>query len=363
MRFRWWFRPDLSRSASRSSKKGSRVEPVTHALASLALAQAAQKQLPRYGKSMVVASGVAADLDFASYLAGPHAFLKYHRTALHSLAGSALLCGAIAAVFWWIDRRRGASADRVPLRFLPALAACALGAAGHLLLDLPSGIGALLLWQFHKGWFAWDLATNLDPWILVVLLAGLLLPQLFRMVSEEIGEKKKKVRGRAGAIVAIAMLAAYFGARSYFHGEAASLLLAREFHGREALSGGAFPFSSTPFEWRGIAVTESTVEEVEVPVVGGEEFDPDRSLTRYKPDDTPALEAAQNSKAAEEFLAYARFPIASAGKVEDGYRIELRDARFTGAGATIDDIILRVDLSSAAQITKEEFRFASDAGP
>jgi inner membrane protein len=341
------------------------VEPVTHALASLALAQAAQKHLPRHGRWMVVIAGVAADLDFASYVGGAHTFMKFHRTALHSLFGSAVLCFSIAAIFWFLDHRRitAAAPGSAPLRFLPALAACALGAAGHLLLDMPSGIGVQLFWPFHKSWFAGDLTDNLDPWILVILLAGLLLPQLFRLVSEEIGERKKKIRGRAGAIAAILALVAYFGVRSYFHGEAENLLLARELHGREALSGGAFPFSSTPFQWRGIAITESTIEEVDIPVAGGGEYDPDRSLTRYKPDDTPALEAAQSSKAAGEFLRYARFPIASATKIEDGYRIDLRDARFIGAGASLDDIILRFDLNSSARIAKQEFRFASDGSP
>lgn len=267
-----------------------------------------------------------------------------------------------------IGRKRRARLDaqqnaQITLRFAPALAACAIGAAGHLLLDLLSGIGAQLLWPFHSRWFAWDLTTNLDPWILLILLVGLLMPQLFRLVSEEIGDRKKKVRGRGGAITALILLCAYFGVRACYHSEAVDLLLSREFRGREPLSGAVFPFSSTPFDWRGVAVTETTIEEVDVPLGGVVEFDPDRSVTHFKPDDTAALEAAQGTADAAKFLAYARFPLASVTRIEDGFRVEIRDVRFGGATEDLDNIVVRVNVDSATHVTKQEFRFASDGGP
>lgn len=344
------------------------MEPVTHTLASLAIAQAAKKQLPRYGAWMIVVAGVAADLDYASYFRGAEFFLKFHRAALHSLAGSAMMCCAVAGAFCFLDQRHKEASTskpdaRPPLRFLAALAACALGAAGHLLLDVASGIGVQFLWPFRMHWTVWDLATNLDPWILLILLAGLLLPQLFRLVSEEIGDKKSGTRGRGGAIFALLLICAYFGMRAYYHSEAVGLLLSREIRGRESLSGGAFPFSSTPFDWRGVAVTDTTIEVVDVPTGGSEEFEPDNSLTRFKPEDSPALEAAQDTADAQEFLKYARIPIASVVKVEDDYRVEIRDARFTGANPGLDDIFVRVDLDSAAHVKKQQFWFASDTGP
>ncbi len=343
------------------------MEPVTHTLASLALARAAQKRLPRWGTTMVVVSGVAADLDFVSYLGGAGAFLRLHRAALHSLLGSAVLACAIAAAFCALDKKfpskpspAGAPA---PLRFAPALFACAIGVAGHLLLDLASGIGVQLFWPFHSRWYAWDLVANLDPWILVLLTAGLLLPMLFRLVSEEIGDRKKTTKGLAGAFVTLLLLCAYLGARAILHSQAVDLLLAREYHGREPLSAGAFPSSSAPMDWRGVVVTDSTIEEVEVPLGSGSDFDPDRSLTHFKPEDSPALEAAENTADAERFIRYARFPIASVTRMEDGYRVELQDLRFAPGDSSPDNIIVRVDLDSASRITHQGFRFASSSEP
>ena len=75
------------------------MEPVTHALTSLALARVGQRRLPRFGTAMLVVAGVAPDLDYASYLGGASSFLRYDRTLLHSLLSSFVLAIALAAAF------------------------------------------------------------------------------------------------------------------------------------------------------------------------------------------------------------------------------------------------------------------------
>jgi inner membrane protein len=343
------------------------LEPLTHALTSLALARAVENHLPRLGVAMIVVSGTAADLDYASYLDGPGAFLRIHRTALHSLPGSVFLACALAAAFVAIDknfaRKQPQGEPAVPLRFGPALATCTVGIAGHILLDLASGRGVELLWPFHTHWYEWDLATNLDPWILILLIGGLLLPHLFHMVSEEIGERKKASRGKRGAVITLLLLIAYLGVRAGLHIQAVNLLLSREYRGRVPLSAGAFPSSSSPFRWRGVAVTDTTIEEVDVPLGTGPEFDPDRSLAHFKPEDSPALNAGEHTPIVETFLRQARFPIASIDRLEDGYRLQVRDLRFAHDDMSSENIFARVELNSSLEVTREEFRFASSANP
>lgn len=338
------------------------MEPVTHALASLALARAGQKQLPRFGTSMMVIAGVAADLDYASYFAGPGSFLRLHRAALHSIPGTVLIACVTAGVFCAIDRKRRTSAapsDAVPpLSFMPALIVAAVGALGHVLLDLASGVGAQLFWPFHAHLYAWNLLTNLDLWILIVLLAGLLLPLLLRMVSEEIGDRQKRVRGRTGAILALAFIVVYVGARGVLHSEAVDLLQSREYRGQVALAAGAFPISWSPFDWRGVVVTDNTLEELDIAVGPHQQFDPDRSLTHYKPDDSPALRAGQQAESTQTFLQYARFPLARVARQEDGFRFELHDLQFAD-NTTLDDVFVRVEMDSTLHITKQQFLFAS----
>lgn len=338
------------------------MEPFTHALTSLALARAGGKRLPRFGTAMMVVSGLAPDLDYASYFGGAGAFMRFHRTALHSLTGSAVMACAVAGAFCALDRRMPPKKQKTktvaPLAFGAAFAVCAIGAAGHMLLDVASGVGVQLLWPFREHWSGWNLITDLDLWALLLLIVGLLLPLLFTLVNEEVGERKKGPGGSRAAVVTLVLLAAYFGARANLHSRAIDLILSREYHGRIALSAAAFPESYAPFSWRGIAETDNTMEEVEVPLGPGDQFDSDRSVTLFKPEDSPALAAGEKSSAAQKFLLYAKVPFARVQPLEAGYRVEVRDLRFADDDE-LANVFVRVDFNSSMRITRQAFYFAS----
>ncbi len=319
---------------------------------------------------MLVISGVAADLDYASYFGGPAVFLRFHRTLLHSLLGSALIACLVAVAFFAVEKIRSrnfrvASSDsiRPKLTFGLASLVCAIGAASHIVLDLVSGIGVQLFSPFRAGWLSWNLSTNLDPWILILLAAALLLPELLRLISEEIGERKTTSRGQRSAFIALVILVLYVGARANLRSKAVSLLDSREYHGRPAVETGAFPLASTPLSWRGVVATDTTVDELQISLLPGSEFDPDRGLAQYKPEPSPVLEAGQRTQAARTFLAYARFPFASVERVEEGYRFELRDLRFPRSDSSPANIIVRVDFNSRLQVQREELRYASSSAP
>lgn len=337
------------------------MEPVTHALTSLLLSRAGQKHLPRFGTAMLIVSGVAADLDYLSYFGGAGVFLRFHRALLHSLLGSAVLVCMVAGIFCLVDgnRPQKASASRpAALRFLPALLVCVAGAAAHVLLDVASGIGVRLLWPFHNGWIAWDLSTNLDPWILVILVLGIFLPELFRLVSEEIGERKKGPRGQGAAVIALLFLLLYLGARADLHSRAIDMLNSREYHESPPLAVGAFPISVSPFRWRGVISTDNTIEEAEISLSPGSQFDPDRTITHYKPPASTALDAAQNTQTAKRFLAYARFPLATLEQSDSGHRISMRDIRFASNDANPDNIIALLELDPRLNTVSQQLFYA-----
>jgi len=60
---------------------------------------------------------------------------------------------------------------------------------------------------------------------------------------------------------------------------------------------------------------------------------------------------------AEEFLQFARFPKASVEKAEDGYRVELRDLRFTSLLGSRSGFVAVVELNRQFQVINEELRF------
>ena len=340
------------------------MEPVTHALTSLALARAGQRTLPRHGTAILLVAGLAPELDYASYFGGPAAFLRLDRSLLHSVPGAAAVACATAAGFWAADRRTNRGAASGPrLGFLPALLVAATGALGNILLDLSSGTGVQLLWPLHIHRYAWNLLTNLDPWILILLLAGLLLPELLRLVSEEIGERRKRARGRTAAILVLALVVGYVGARAVLHSQAADLLMSRDYHGRAPLSAGAFPSSTSPLEWRGVVATEDTIEEARIPLGPGTEFDAERTLTHYKPPDSSALEAGERADATEMYLKYARFPLARMSQLEDGYRVEVRDLQFPPEDRNPANTFVRVDVDSRLRIVRQQILFVASPNP
>ncbi len=340
------------------------MEILTHALIALTLARAGQKILPRYGAAMLLVSGVAADLDFLSFFGGPSAYLRFHRGVLHSVLGSLVLVCALALVFCAFGRRGAAKNPELNLprlSIVSAIVVCGVGVMVHVIFDLASGIGVQLLWPFRQKWTAWDLVSTFDPWILVVLVLGLALPELLRLVSEEIGERKRGPRGRVAAIVTLLALLIYFGARAGLDSRAVDELNAREYHGAPALSAGAFPSSISPLDWRGVAATENDIEVMEISLAPGARFDPDRAVRYYRPEDSPALEAAQNTAAAKTFVRYARFPLASLEREDEGYRFTVRDLRFSDGEGGADNIFVSVELGTDMRVVSEEFRYANSA--
>ncbi|MBI1738915.1 MAG: metal-dependent hydrolase [Acidobacteria bacterium] len=325
------------------------MEPVTHGLTSLALGRGGLNKVTRMATPMLLVAGYAPDVDWLTYFMGAPLMFHYRRAITHSLAGAAALAVLVAAVFWWFGRKH----PTAPLRFWRALAVCGIGAGSHLLLDLPNRYGLRLFWPFSDQWVAWNIIDTVDVWVLAVLLLGMLLPGLFRLVSEEIGARPERRGPQRGAIVALVLLAAYATGKFVLQQRAVQVLSARLYHGDAPLDVGAFPSYVSPLAWRGIVETENTMEEVEVRLGPGSYFDPDRSVTNYKPEPSPMLEAARQTRTFAEFIPSARFPLARVVRTRDGYRVELRDLRFSNDSTRWGGFVAIVEMDEEMHVRKE----------
>jgi len=330
------------------------MEAITHVVASVALARCGFTKTTRLAMPMIVTAGLIADLDTLSALGGARAYLAAHRTATHSVIGTIAIAAVIAAIFIPIGKR-----FRREIRFWPAFYACLAGASLHLLLDLTNSYGVKLLWPFSGKWFALDLATPYDPWIAGILLAGLLLPALFRLITEEIGAKSKRRALDRGAAVAFVLVGIYFAGRFVLQDRASAQLDSRLYGGEAPIQTAALPQSMSPLFWTGLVETDDTLDKLEVSLSPGVNFDPDEALIFYKPEPSEALEAARRSDTAIAFLEFARFPLARVERDANGYRIVMRDLRFdpnTGEGNGIIAVILVNDRN---EIVREEFQFGT----
>jgi inner membrane protein len=326
------------------------VDPVTHALASYVLKRAAFPRVTRPVTLAILIAGTIADLDsFSSYF-GPSAYLTFYRTYFHSLTAALLFSFLVTLPFLFLKPKSTELQIPGAKIFIAALAAALL----HLLLDLCQSAGVELFWPFSTRRFALDWVAHIDLWILAILLAGILLPTLAGLVTEEIGARHKGPRGKLGAGLALAALFLYLVLRSVYHGNAIAALESRTYRGESSRRVAAFAESSSPFRWHGIVETDRALHDLEVPVGPGAEFDPLSAITTYKPEPSPALDAARDSDIARRFLQAARFPKASVEKTPDGYHVTLRDfpyIRDASAGPRVQALI---DTNASGKILSEE---------
>jgi inner membrane protein len=334
------------------------MEPVTHALTSIALGRASLNKVSRAATPVLLVSGLAADVDWITRLGGAEMFLHWHRTATHSLIGTIAIAFITAVIFWFAGRKH----PKLAIGILAAFVIASIGAGAHLLLDMLNGYGVQLLWPFSPKWYAWDLVNPVDAWILFFLLAGLLLPELFRLVLEEIGSRPKRQSQQRGAIAGLVFVALFIAGRSLAHQRAMELLDSREYRSEAPLVVAAFPRPSNPLLWSGVVETDNAVVNLEVPLAPWLRFNPETANVHFKPEPSLTLKNAVASPAAQEFLNFARFPLASVEPKGDGFEVRLRDMRFASELSGRRGIVAVIDLNAQSLVVGNHFEFDSGTG-
>ena len=333
------------------------MDPLTHALASYSLQRAAFPHLSRAATISVVLAGTIADADLLSTYFGPSAYLAFDRTYFHSLPAALVFALLATLPFFFLKPK----SPENPISHATIFAAVLAAALLHLALDVCQTSGVQLLWPFSSRRFALDWLPSLDLWILAILLAGILLPLLAGLVTEEIGARRKGPRGRIGATLALVAVILYLGVRFTLHGDAIAAFESRTYHGELPRRVAAFAEFSSPFRWHGIVETERALHDVEVPVGPGADFDPGSAITTYKPEPSPALDAARNSPLAHRFLQVARFPKATVEQTPSGFHVILRAFPYTHESAsglfTLTDegrVQALIDTDPSGKILSEE---------
>jgi len=330
------------------------VDLLTHGVASFALQRAFFPKTLWRDVLAIVAAGVVADVDWFSAALGPGNYLRWHRSATHSF----VFVGAFALVVFLLFRVKRQS----PEWQSPPVWAAAFAGLLHLALDTCQPNGVALLWPFSSRRFALDVLPYLEPWLLTILVAAVLLPELFRLVGEEIGSRNKAPRGRSGAIVGFAFAALYLGMRFLLHGNAVASLGAHTVAGETPRREAAFPDSSSPFLWHSIVETESTLNLITVRSSGGDVSDVSGPTTWHKPEASPMLSTAQNSSAAIAFIKFARFPKATVEKETEGYSVEIQDLTNQVTEEKSRVIFADINLDKNSKVISSELQWQKDAG-
>jgi membrane-bound metal-dependent hydrolase YbcI (DUF457 family) len=358
------------------------MDPITHGLASVAVARAF---FPRASRQTLIASVVAGtlpDIGGLSTFLGPDPYFTWHQIYAQWLLVPILTPAIIVSIFVVATSlwggvviplgKRSQNGEAAPedaratqklvLRtFLSAtFAAPFFAVLFHVAMDACQSEGVALFWPFSSRRIAADWLPGLDPWILAILILGVALPELLRLVSDEIGAKDKRPRGRTGAIIGLALVLLYVGVRATLHSNVLAMMQARTYRGESPRRAGAFPESASVFTWHGIVETDRALHEFTVDAFAGALFDPESGVALFKPEPSPALDKARDSGAARRFLNVARFPKATVEKTADGYEVELRDLRYAAAGETRHEIAVLVKIDSNGKVADEALVWARD---
>ncbi|HYA16163.1 MAG TPA: metal-dependent hydrolase [Bryobacteraceae bacterium] len=295
------------------------MDNLTHSLVGLFLARAGCKYATPRGTAIMVLAANAPDSDVVCTLGGAASYIHWHRHITHSLIAVPVMALLTVAVVRWVGRR--------PVRWLPAFLIAMLGVASHLILDLTNLYGVRLLLPFSDHWFHWDITPVVDLVIWLILLLGVVAPWFGKLVGSEIGERRRN-GGGGWAVAALLLLGAYDYGRSVLHDRAVETLESRVYHGRAPRRVAAFP-EANPLVWNGLA--ELSDSYVMVPVDLRTEFRPENAETYNKPERTPAMLAAMETRPFRNFLGFVLYPIWAIEPVPDQphiTRVRLVDLRF-----------------------------------
>jgi membrane-bound metal-dependent hydrolase YbcI (DUF457 family) len=321
----------------------------THALASLALSRAVFPRAPKHLWLFTISAGVVADLDGFSALVGPATYLAWYRTYTHSLLATVLVSVVMAMTY-----RGWASTDfRARLPLATVFIATLLAQWLHLAMDAAQWQGVELQWPFNPARFAADWLPSVDPWIITILIAAVVLPDFFHLISSEIGAKDKRPRGLVGAILALIFFGLYVGLRAELHSAAVAELENRAYVGESPRKVAAFSEFTSLVSWRGLAETDSALHEVTARINAPRGAALDLGTNLFKPEPSALLQAAQETEPAKLFLQVARFPRAIVQKMNSGTEIQIRDIRYAAAGERNREPMVTVDFDPAGKVTSE----------
>lgn len=321
------------------------MEPITHFLTGACLSRAGLNRTTALATTTLVLASEAPDIDIVWLAKGPVFYFGHHRGITHTFVGAPFVAALTLLCIYALWRSvqhfakpgpvgcagcpPGSTAPprrpRWGILYLLAVFSCLI----HILLDYTNNYGVRPFMPFSYRWFSWDIVSIFEPLMWAALLAGLILPGLFRLVNEEIGARSRGPRGRVGAIAALVFIVALWGYRDYQHRRALAVMDSLVFQGQEAKRVAAYPYATNPYRWHCVAETQDLFEMM---VVNSRvaDFAPDaRPRIRYKPEETPVTLAAKKTYLGRVYLDWAQYPVTEEEQRPDGtYEVRFYDLRY-----------------------------------
>jgi inner membrane protein len=289
------------------------MDNVCHTLVGAAFGEAGLKRRTHLGQTTLLIASNLPDIDVLAFTTSTPA-VALRRGWTHGVLADLFLPVILTGIILFVVRLRR-RAD-IEVRPLWLLALSYLGIISHVLLDLLNNYGVRLLMPFERRWFYGDSVFIIDPWLWLVLGAGIWLTR--RSGSPAPVRKSLAL----AAIYIAAMVISARAAREIVAGAWQSQ------HGSNPASLMVGPVPVNPFERTIIADAGDHYE------TGTFTWFPvhvafDRDIVP-KNDRDPRVRAALDAPGVRAFLVWSRFPFWTIEPGLNGTRVTVGDMRFAG---------------------------------
>ena len=323
------------------------------------MARAGLNRKSALATTTLVIAAEAPDADIIAYIRGPVFGFAHHRGITHTFVGVPLVAAAVVLLMYGIHRLRRHWRPTLPEPRWTVLfwLACLAGVV-HIALDYTNNYGVRPFEPFSYRWYAWDIVFIVEPVLLAILIAGLVVPGFFRLINEEIGPRQKGPHGRLGATLGLIGVLIVWGVRDFEHRRALAAVEARLYDDSVPLSAGIFPYWVNPFKWYAVAETRNSYERMLVDSLTPE-VDPGGQIeVQYKPEETAITLAAKRSYLGRVYLDWARYPYTETQELSppgSGYVVTFHDARYAYPGRLRNTLSARVYLDDALHVVAERW--------
>jgi inner membrane protein len=314
------------------------IDPVCHTLVGAGLARSGLGKRTALGTATLLIGANLPDLDVLATLDGPAADLSFRRGWTHGILALAVLPILLTGGMLLFDHTiRRVSRSSLPSGVLPrqVLILSFISILSHPILDTLNTYGVRWLMPFSGRWFYGDTLFIVDPWMWLVLGAGVALSRRRGGMREHVavGGRPARLALTVAAAYVLAMAAAAVAARRI----AARELVALTGAPVEALMVG--PMAVTPLVRRVVASQAGSYRVTTFYWLRRPHLD--RAALRTYPrgrQETPAVAAAAATPLGRRFLTWARFPVFSVESVGRSTLVHIVDLRYadrpgTGFGA------------------------------
>jgi len=292
------------------------MDNICHTLVGAALGEAGLKRRTRLGNATLMIAANLPDIDVLVFASNTPS-VAFRRGWTHGVLAQVVLPVILTGIMFGLAHLRRRPREDAPVSVPWLFALSVIGIYSHVFLDYLNNYGVRLLAPIDWRWFYGDTLFIIDPWLLLILGAGVWLAR-----------RNGTPRAAGGAVIfatcyVVIMLLSARTARSTV------VDVWRETRGQvpQALMVGPVPitpirrdivvdagdhYETGSFSWWSGAVT----------------FDP---TPVPKNDQGPIVAAAARDRGIRAFLVWSRFPYWDLQRVADGTRVTVRDMRFGGA--------------------------------